>query len=286
MLPLILSMILFASGAAQGAHLAPATSQAWDEYVKSATARMEQRATSDEPFLWVDEAPERLARVRGGEIVVAPMGAQNPKKVPFGLIHDWVGAAFIPNVSLSDVLPVVRDYARFKDWYQPGVADSKVIATGEDADRFSMLLINKSAMLKTAFDADYESSYIQMDQRRVYSISRTTRVQEIEEYGTAAERRLEEGEGHGTIWGLLGITRFQERDGGVYVELEAIGLSRGIPASFRLFVEPIVRRVSRDSLLTSLQQTGKAVRLRAELAHAEHSSGQSIFGSRTGQALH
>jgi hypothetical protein len=51
----------------------------------------------------------------------------------------------------------------------------------------------------------------------------------------------------------------EERDGGVYAELEAIALSRDIPAAFRLFVTPIVRRVSRDSLATSLHQTKVAI---------------------------
>ncbi len=53
-----------------------------------------------------------LARVRAGETVVSPIGSQNPKRVPSGLIHDWVGAVFIPNATLQDVLRVIRDYAR------------------------------------------------------------------------------------------------------------------------------------------------------------------------------
>ena len=102
-----------------------------------------------------------------------------------------------------------------------------------------------------------------MDERRVYSVARTTRVQEIEEYGTPSQRTLREGEGNG--WLLVGITRYLERDGGVYLELEVIGLSRDIPASLRWLVKPIVRRISRGSLSTSLRQTENAVR--AELAN-------------------
>ena len=45
----------------------------------------------------------------------------------------------------------------------------------------------------------------------------------------------------------------------MYAELEAIALSRDIPAAFRLFATPIIRRVSRDSLATSLHQTKVAV---------------------------
>ena len=201
------------------------------------------------------------------------------RKCPSGLIHDWIGAAFIPRVTLNDVMAVARDYARYKEVYQPTVVDSKAIATGETKDRYSMLLMNKSLFLKTAFDSDYESCYVHVDDRRAYSVTRTTRVQEIEEYGSPAQRLLHEGEGSGVIWRLFGITRYVERDGGVYVELEAIGLSRDIPASLRWLVEPIVRRVSRASLSTSLRQTENAVRLHAEVAHGKPGSGGSIVAT-------
>jgi len=42
---------------------------------------------------------------------------------------------------------------------------------------------------------------------------------------------LQEDEGKGIIWRLFSITRYAERYGGVYLGLEAIGLSRDIPAS-------------------------------------------------------
>ena len=55
----------------------------------------------------------------------------------------------------------------------------------------------------------------------------------------------------------ISTARFEERDGGVYVELEAIALSRDVPV--RWIVNPIVRRVSRNSMLVSLQQMKEAV---------------------------
>lgn len=232
---------------------------------------MEQRLHPESSFLWIDESPDRLARVKSGEIVIAPVGPKNPKKVPSGLIHDWVGAIFVEGASLPEVLSAVRDYARYKDWYQPSVLDSKAISVGEDRDRYSMLLRNKSLLLKTAFTADYEACYVRLDDQRAYSIARSTRMQEIDDYDSPSQRLLPEGEGHGIIWGLAGITRFQQRDGGVYIEFEAIAMSRDIPVSVRWFVEPLVRRVSRSSLSTSLQQTENAVRQRVELAsHSSH----------------
>lgn len=282
-LPLMLFTLL-SPATVCAASLEPATSKAWEEYIESANLRMEQRLAPGNPFLWVDEMPDRLAAVRGGEIVVSPIGPQNPKKVPSGLIHDWIGAAFIPRVTLNDVMAVARDYARYKEIYQPTVVDSKAIATGETKDRYSLVLMNKSLFLKTAFDSDCESSYVQVDARRAYGVTRTTRVQEIEEYGSSAQRLLREGEGSGVIWRLFGITRFVERDGGVFVELEVIGLSRDIPGSLRWLVAPMVRRVSRGSLSTSLRQTETAVRLHAEAANGKSGNGASIVATARGGA--
>jgi len=268
----------------KAASLEPATLKAWEAYIEAANTRMEQRVSTGNVFLWVDEEPARLARVQAGEIVVSPVGPQNPKKVPSGLIHDWVGAAFIPGATLKDVLQVVRDYGQYKDLYQPTVVDSKVIDTDETKDHFSMLLLHKSTFLKTAFDGDFESQHVHVDDRRVYSISRTTRIQEVEDYGTPAQRSLQQDEGKGIIWRLFSITRFAERDGGVYLEIEAIALSRGIPASLGFLAEPIVRRVSRSSLSTSLRQTENAVRLHAEVYSNKNGSVTSTDLSTHGGA--
>jgi len=286
-LPLISLMALFAP-AANAAMLEPATSKAWEEYVESAAMRMERRLAPGKAFLWVDEASDRLARVRAGEIVVSPIGPQNPKRVPSGLIHDWVGAVFIPHATLKGMLQVMRDYARYKDLYVPSVVDSKVIATGEAKDRFSMRLAYQSLLFKTALDTDYESCYVLVDDRRAYSISRTTRIQEIEEYGGPAQRTLHEGEGIGIIWRLFSVARYSERDGGVYFEVEAIGLSRDIPASLRWLVEPMVRRVSRGSLSTSLRQTENAVRLLSASSGAQKGSRPQECGKQiaSGRSLH
>ena len=142
-----------------------------------------------------------------------------------------------------------------------------------------MVLISTSYLPKTALDADYESCYVHVDDRRAYSITRATRIQEIEEYGTPTQQVLHEGEGNGIIWKLFSITRYVERDGGVYLEFEAIGLSRDIPASLRWIVEPIVRRISRSSLSTSLQQTAQAVSFQVEAAKRNKSGGEWMAAS-------
>jgi len=255
------------------------TLKAWEEYVEEADGQMQERLNPDHPFLFSDEAPGRAAKLRNGEIVVSSAGPYIPKRVPSGLIHDWIGAVFIPNATLHDVLPVVRDYGRYKDFYRPAVIDSRAISTGESEDRFSMLLMNKSVVLKTALDSDYRSSYFRVNDQRWYSVSETTRIQEITSYRTGGQHTLPEDEGTGLIWRIYSITRFEERDGGVYIELEAIVLSRDIPVSLRWMVDPIVRQVSRESLMTSLGQTKDAVQSVSKLVDRHAASGRCSNGT-------
>jgi hypothetical protein len=256
---LLVAGFLFGIGA-NAANLKPETVAAWDQYLDIAKANLQKRIQHGGSFLWTLESPERAARVRNGEIVAAPAPGTNPKKVPAGLIHHWMGAMFLPDVKIDQVLEVTRDYDRYKQYYQPSVIESKTIAREDTIDRFSMRIMNKTLFLKTALDADYQATNVRLDDRRMYSISQTTRLQEIEETGQPGEHRIPEGEGGGYIWKLFSIARFEQRDSGVYVEFEAVALSRDIPLAARLFVDPIVRRVSRNSLLISLRQTELALR--------------------------
>jgi hypothetical protein len=241
------------------ATLKPETREAWNAYLQAANAAMQARLQPGAHFLWLDEEPSRAADLRTKGPHIAPVGQDIPKKVPSGLIHDWLGVGFVPNVKIEDILRIVRDYDRYKEIYKPGVIDSISHGTDGTKDLFSMRLANKSVVAKTALDTDCEASYIRVDDQHWYGFSNTTHIQEVEKFGTPDQRTLPEDQGTGLIWRLSSITRLEERDGGVYAELEAIALSRDIPAAFRLFVTPLVRRVAKDSLATSLHQTKVAI---------------------------
>lgn len=247
------------AASAYAADLKSETVAAWNRYVESADAAMQTRLQPGNSFLWIDEAPGRRRKVQAGEILVSSVGAQNPKQVPSGLIHHWIGVAFLPNATLGDVLGVVRDYAHYKDYYNPIVLDARSVQQTPGVDRFSMLMMNKAPFAKIAIESECESSYVQAGTGRWYSIATAVRVQEIEDYGRLSERKLPSGEGSGYLWKLHTITRYEEANGGVYIELEAMALSRDIPAAARWMVDPIVRRVSKGAIVMSLRQTLDAV---------------------------
>jgi hypothetical protein len=253
---------LAAPAASEGTELKEQTLKTWDVYIQQANSQMSVRG----PFLWVDQVPDRVRRVRAGSILVSSVGEPNPKPVPSGLIHDWIGATFIPDATLEDVLYVARDYGHYKEFYKPTVIDSRSLGAEGSCDEYSMLVVNKAVVAEMALDTEYRACYFQLDDRRVSNTAYTTRVQEIRHYGRPDEEELLPNQGSGYIWRLYSIARFEERDGGVYVELEAIVLSRDIPVAVRWLVNPIVRSVSKNSLLSSLSQMKEAVRPTAPTA--------------------
>lgn len=248
-----------APGLSSAAELHSDTLRAWEKYIANADARMQARLDDRQPFLWTDEAAGRSTRLRQGEILVAPVRGHGSRSVVGGLIHDWIGAVFIPNATLEGVLAVVHDYDRYKEFYKPVVADSKVFACTPTDQYFSMVWQRKVLFVDAAIQSQYRAHDFALDGRHGYSIINTTQVREIEGYGHSQERLLEPGQGNGFIWRLHSIARYEERDGGVYLELEAIALTRDIPASLGWLVHSVVNHLSINSLTTSLRQTRDAV---------------------------
>jgi hypothetical protein len=239
--------------------LRPGTVEAWDDYVRSAGVRMQAQLDGQRPFLWTDESPDRRLRIQRDEILVAPVVEHGTKNVPGGLIHDWIGAVFIPNATFESLFAVVHDYDRYKEIYQPVVADSKALVCTATDQEFSMTWQHHILFVNAAMEGQYQSHDFAVDGRRGYSVVDTRQVQEIESYGQSGEHLLPPGQGNGFIWRLHSIARYEERDGGVYFELEAIALTRDIPASLRWLANPVVNHLSINSLMTTLRQTRDAV---------------------------
>jgi hypothetical protein len=252
-------LILLLCSCVYSANLKPETTEAWDAYLMEAKAAMQTRLDPRAHFLWLDEQPGRREHVRTKGPLIQSTTNHTPQSVPFGLIHDWLGAGFVPNTRIADILKVVRDYDHYADVYKPGVVDSHLVDGGDTRDLFFLRFVNKSVVAKTALDCEGEAAYIQIDEHRWYGYSVINHIREVAQFGTSEQHTLPEGEGLGLMWRLASFTRLEEADGGVYAELEALALSRDIPAAFRLIVTPIVRRVSRDSLATSLHQTKVAI---------------------------
>jgi hypothetical protein len=241
-------------GGGRAAQLKPQTAEAFEKYIRQAEKRLDERKS----FLWVDQSAERVHLARAGRIIVRPFGAKAITEVHDGLVHDWVGAIFIPRATVQQTLALVQDYNRHKDLYQPEVMDSKVLAR-DDNDFKIYLRLKKKKVITVVLDTEHEVHYQPIDQTRWRSVSKTTRIAEVADAGKRTEHALLPGTGEGFLWKLYTYWRFEQRDGGTWVECEAISLTRDVPTGLGWLIEPIIRNLPKDSLENTLTKTRAAL---------------------------
>jgi hypothetical protein len=262
---LTIAAILLASLPSRAVDLKPETDAAFNRYVRLSEQRMQIGLRSG-PFLWADGLPVQqredvYERLRRGEVVIERMetldrGASMP--VPGGLIHHWVGVVFIHGASLKQTLALLQNYDEHSRLYAPRVLGSKLIQhNGDDFNVF--LRLRDTKIVTVVLDTEYDVHYIRMDPARAYSRSYSTRVAEVEGAGQPGEHEKPVGHDSGYLWRLNSYWHFWERDGGVFVQLEAISLTRDIPDGLGWLVRPFISSIPRESLVFTLSRTREAL---------------------------
>jgi hypothetical protein len=239
------------------ATLQPKTVQAFDRYIQATEARLERQVNGG-TFLWVDETAARRDQARQGEVVVAPWTGHGEVHVPDGLIHDWIGAVFIPGATLGRALAMLQNYDDHHNIYQPEVIGSKTLSRQGDHFRIHLRLLKKK-VLTVVLATEHDAQYFPLEGGRCHSRSRSTRIAEVVNAGKPGERELPPGNDHGFLWRLNSYWRFQERDGGVWVECQAVSLTRAVPTGLGWLIDPIIRQLPRESLGNTLRATRAAV---------------------------
>jgi hypothetical protein len=139
------------------------------------------------------------------------------------------------------------------------VLSARTLACTDASQEFQMVWQRKVLFVSAAIEGRYQAHDFMLDAHRGYSIAESVEIREIEGYGHPVEHLLPAGTGSGFIWRIRSVARYEERDGGVYLELEAAALTRDIPASLAWMVKPVVNHLSVNSLTTTLRQTRDAV---------------------------
>jgi hypothetical protein len=242
---------------AQVVQLKPETLQAFADYIRNAEAEMEQTLRAG-PFLWCDASADRAEHVRKGEIVAQFWAERGPLTVSGGLIHDWIGAAFVPETTIATTLALIQDYDNHKNIYQPEVLDSALRShDGNDFQIYMRLL--KKKVITVVLDTDHDVRYGSLDRTHWWCRSYTTRIAEVENAGSSQEKVLTPDTGYGFLWRLYSYWRFEERDAGVYIECRAISLTRDVPFGLGWVIEPIIQKLPRESLIHTLEATRRAL---------------------------
>jgi hypothetical protein len=187
------------------------------------------------------------------------LDGESPLLVPRGLIHAWIGAVFVPKARLDKVLCVLDDYEHYQDFYRPMVVKARVLERTPGHEKVTLRMMGKAYSVTSAVETDDDVKIARLGADKAYSLSNSVRVQTIGDFGQPTEHMLPEDHGPGYIWRTFSVTRLEQLDGGVYIEMEMIDLSRGIPWQFRWLIEPLAERLPRSMLMTTLKETRDAV---------------------------
>lgn len=232
------------------------TMEAFDRHVARREALIQSRFAGN-AFLWCDERQACRNGVRGEQVHVAPGAGNGAVEVPDGLIHDWIGATHIPGVTVDQVITLLRDYNNHRKVF-PEVIDGRALE--RDGDRVRVYLrLRKTKVITVVLNTLYDAEFRRVSDKQAWSKSVSTKITQVSKAGTPQEHELPPGEDQGFLWRLNSYWRFLERDGGVYVECEAISLSRGVPMLLSAIVSPIVRQLPRESLEKTLLAARRAL---------------------------
>jgi hypothetical protein len=247
-----------AAPAAAAAELHNRTIQVFDRYVRLTEARLNGTGS----FLWIDSLPdakrrEALDLVRRKQLSIERLETKENGReidVPGGMIHHWVGTAFVPEASIDEALSLLQNYDAHQRIYAPTVAQSKLRSRNGDRFTFFLRFVMKK-VITVVVNSEHEAVFRKPSADRAEGWIHSTRIAEVEEAGTPMEREKPVGNDGGYLWRLNTYWRLAARDGGLYIHCESVSLSRGIPVGFGWIVGPFVTSIPRESLTFTLETT-------------------------------
>ncbi len=256
--------VLLAAGAwaparseALAAKLRPETVRAFERMVRETEPDLERRARTGGEFLVFETDAEARRRARSGEVVIVKL--RPPKvKVPHGKAHYWGGILFDPDRSAEDYLKLLLDYQRHQDYYSD-VLRSELIS--HEGNRYhSRLRLYKKKVLSATLNTDFETVVLHPRPDTIFLKSIATRIAEVAEPDTPEEHERPVGEDSGFLWRQNSYWRLVDADGGVYVELITLSLSRDIPTGLGWVVGPFVNSIPKETLESMLSTTRRVLR--------------------------
>jgi hypothetical protein len=267
---IFLSAIVLVAVPLVAADLQPQAVENYERYIALTQAQVDAELAQGDPYLWVERLPEARrvaaeAELRKGGVVIERLQTLdngNPIPAPGGIIHHWIGTVFVPGATLAQTLAFMEDYDHKVEYFKPDIVRSKILRHEGD-DYFVLLRFYQKKIITTVIDTDQQVHYHIVDKTHAWSRSSATRVQEVDNAGRSDERLEPEGHDRGFVWKLNTFWRFEEKDGGTYLECQAISLSRDIPTGLGWVVGSFVSSVPRESLTFTLTTARSALEKKA-----------------------
>ena len=233
---------------------APASISTFNSYTRAVEARLAGQHRSSSFLVGLDGG----ALLRSGELSIEKITPTATGDLPGALLHHWRGTAFAPGPTAADFERLMRDFKSYPLHFAPQVLAADVVR--QDGDRMeASMRIRQRHVITVVMDATYDVRFGRLDRQHGYSISQSERIAEIAAPGTPGEHALTAAEEHGFLWRLNTYWSYEERDGGLYLQIEAVSLTRAIPRGLGWAVGPYVESIPRESLEFTLRSACSAL---------------------------
>jgi putative flippase GtrA len=255
------------------AELHDGTIAAWQRYIAATEQRIDRELAAGGRFLvqdFLDDAAGARRDVLAGNVRIDKMETRaadgEPIEVPKGAIHHWRGSVLIPGVMLDQVLHALMHGADLTNM-QNGVVESRVL--DRDGDRLHVFLkLRRKQLITVHYNTEHRVRYARHRPGAASSRSVSTRIAELADAGSPAEREKPIGRDRGFMWRLNSYWRYQQTAAGVIVECESVSLSRSIPRAIRWMATPIVNRTARQVMTRTLTSMADAMGARSGIEPA------------------
>ena len=206
---------------------------AFNTYVGALESRLAQQHRSQSAFLAPVDA-QGEARLCRGELIVEKLTPLNRADLPGAMLVHWRGTAFVPGATATDFERLMKDFNAYPQHYAPQVLTAKVLSQHGDHLQ-AMMRVRQRHILTVVMDTSYDITYARLDARN-------------------------SSQEHGFLWRLNTYWSYEERGGGLYMQIESVSLTRSIPHGLSWAVGPFVESVPRESLEFTLRSTYNALR--------------------------
>ena len=107
--------------------------------------------------------------------------------MPHGMIHHWIDAMFVPNVTLDQVMSVLSSYDSYSELYKPLITKPVVLERGADQVELIVVAVQRAFSVTAALETDDDVKIVRPAPNKALITCNAVRVQEIADYGNPSE---------------------------------------------------------------------------------------------------
>ena len=222
----------------------PAAVAAFTTYARTVEFRLTQQHQSPNTFLILPSDPAELTRLRSGQLLIEQIATPSTSDA---LLHHWRATAFVPNATPAAFEQLLQNFSAYPHNFAPQIVSTTVLSRTA-TDTIVRLRTRQHHVITVVLDTTVDVTFASLDPAHGYSISRSTRVDQISPAGD-----------DGFLYHLNTYWTYEQRDGGLYLQIESVSLTRSIPHGLAWAIKPYLESIPRESLIFTLTSARNAL---------------------------